>query len=521
MMKYFLLAASIFSLTFANDSSGTYLSLKYEEPQLPQETEGTKIDLSEEDVAALRQWVDTAKYGLDKIPDTIRYIKNSNEKRATLVREFKKIVKDSGNKENEMLMRYVLNRASVVNDMVGPNPSNLVLDSLLSFLLKSRELAVEFYVDDVKFLEALHGGSLNSENIELKPMAYFAQVYASEVFLLAKTFLNPQLEYSFSRAALGWLGNDLNSPRNLERALFSGDILQIKELLDTRYPDPTKVSQSNDKCLDLINSIKFEYREKLKKNLELQIAPALSRIKAKKEAEKLAKENAEKERLASLEAERRAMENAEKERLASLEAERRAMKNAEDERLARLEAEKRIERQKEEEKKKKSEEEKKVLHRQGFKVGKWAMTPNGGAIVLNVYSNDTISVSLDNGYSTKTSYKVSECGYETFTSGYRADSWAMTPNGGAKVVAAFSNQTIWVKLDNGYETKSAYQLSSKTGYEVSELKGFKPGKWAMTPNGRAKILAVFSNETIWVELDNGYSTKVKYEIENCGVEVDD
>ncbi len=266
----FVLSLCFFLPLSLTESRAAYLNSIFDNPQ-KQETEGTKVDLTEEDVVSLRQWVDTAKNGLDKIPDAIRYKKSPSEKRAILIREFKKIVKDSGNKENEMLMRYVLNRASVVNDMVGPSPTNVVHDSLLSFLIKSRDLAVKFYVDDVKFLEALHGGTLSSENVELKPMAYFAQAYAFEVFQLAKTFLNPQLEYSFSRAALGWLGNDLNSPRNLERALFSSDILQIKELLDTLYPDPAKVNQSNDKCLDLINSIKYEYREKLSKHIRSQI----------------------------------------------------------------------------------------------------------------------------------------------------------------------------------------------------------------------------------------------------------
>ena len=74
----------------------------------------------------------------------------------------------------------------------------------------------------------------------------------------AKTLLDPSLEYLVTRTALGYLANDLNSPRNMARVLFANDIVRLQRLL-TRNVSVS--DHDTAPMIKLIRQMKWEYRE--------------------------------------------------------------------------------------------------------------------------------------------------------------------------------------------------------------------------------------------------------------------
>jgi hypothetical protein len=271
--------------------------------------EGTTVILSPSEIADLKQWVDNAKQDLLLLQDDVR--RGSLEKRRhDIVREFEVIVGRSSPKENELLMRYTLNRALEIDELVGSNPAPSELQSLVAFLDSSIDLSKSFYTDDQKYLEAIGRG----EAPQLQtPMALFAYQYAETLLQFSRTFLRPSLEYQITFKALGWLANDLNSPRNLLRIQFSESITRIARL-QAKFPQmPVGSDQS---VLQSIRDFKWEYRERVLKHissLNFEIKDALVRAEKKRqEDDRLARLNEEerKRELSRTEAEKQqALEN--------------------------------------------------------------------------------------------------------------------------------------------------------------------------------------------------------------------
>ncbi len=264
--------------------------------------EGTKVTLSPGEVADLRQWVENAKHELGILEDETRRGR-LEQRRERYVREFAAIVSRSASKENELLMRYVLNRALFVDELIGRDPAPSELQSLVAFLDSTIDLAKKFYADDQRYLDAIGRGQ--SANFET-PMPVFAYRYADLILRFSRTFIRPAFEYQITFAALGWLANDLNSPRNLDRIRFSEAITRISRL-QSRFPEiPTGADSSQ---LEAIREFKWEYRERVLKHLVDTVAEI-------KEAEALARRIAEEEkRLAQLSLEEQAKERERQERI--------------------------------------------------------------------------------------------------------------------------------------------------------------------------------------------------------------
>ncbi len=236
--------------------------------------EGTQVELSEADVAGLRKWIDNAQTSLNALTNKVRG-ERSSEQRKTFVDTFKSIVDASGKKENELLMRYVLNRALYVDNIVGTNPGSTDVDVLLSFFEKSVEMALAHYVDDAEYLKTV----LSVQPEELRPMHDFALAYMLVAEEHAKRFLNPQSEYRVRRASLGWLSADLNSSRCMNTALFSEEILYIQDLVKNTY----KENVSSTEVLGLIQQIKADFHRNILPKLEEKVSSL--RPKSQKETD--------------------------------------------------------------------------------------------------------------------------------------------------------------------------------------------------------------------------------------------
>src|SRR3989344_3067352 len=230
------------------------------------EREGTKIELSAAEVADLKVWVDNARTSLQYLTDQVRYF-SLEEKRSAIKREFERIVGQSARKENELYVRYVLNRALDIdekilfNSQVNPNPTSLELEMTVALFMKSIQMVLTLYTDDKAYLEAVGQGAAPKQE---KHMAVFGLEYAELFINDAKTLLNPTLEYLVTRTALGYLANDLNSSRNLDRALFANEVVRLQQLLSVFGPYPPFEDQ---KIIQSIRRFKFEYRERVRTKL--------------------------------------------------------------------------------------------------------------------------------------------------------------------------------------------------------------------------------------------------------------
>ena len=230
------------------------------------EREGTKVELSAAEVADLKFWVDNARTSLQYLSDQVKYL-SLEEKRSAIKREFERIVGQSARKENELYVRYVLNRALDIdekilfNSQVNPNPTSLELEMTVALFMKSIQMVLTLYTDDKAYLEAVGQGAAPKQE---KHMAVFGLEYAELLINDAKTLLNPTLEYLVTRTALGYLANDLNSSRNLDRALFANEVVRLQQLLSVFGPYPPFEDQ---KIIQSIRRFKFEYRERVRTKL--------------------------------------------------------------------------------------------------------------------------------------------------------------------------------------------------------------------------------------------------------------
>ncbi len=241
MVKFFLLLSLISTQVFST-------------VEIPRE--GTQTLLSPSEVADLRQWIENAKNDLAALEDETR-LGNLEDRRRRITQEFEAIVSRSAKKENELLTRYTLNRSLEIDELLGADPAPSELQSLVAFLDSTLRLAKGFYTDDQKYLEAMGRG----DKPELQtPMPVFAYQYAEMILAFSRTFIRPELEYSVTFKALGWLANDLNSSRNLDRVQYADSILRIERL-------QKKFSENNsaeiETVLNNIRLFKWEYRERI------------------------------------------------------------------------------------------------------------------------------------------------------------------------------------------------------------------------------------------------------------------
>ncbi len=283
--------------------------------------EGTQVVLSPEEVRDLRQWVENAKVELEALEDDTRR-GNLEDRRRKIVREFEAIVSRSAKKENELLMRYALNRALEIDELVGSTPAPSELQSMVAFLDATMRLAKGFYADDQKYLEAIG----RNETFQLqKPMTVFAYEYTEMILSFSRTFLRPEREYVVTYYALGWLGNDLNSSRNLDRIRYAEVITRISRIQSQFPSDP---EGSVFEIQKMIRDLKWQYRERAVKQI-LEISEELRRHREEIERKRIEEERrrlaeiAERERLARLSEAERRREEEEKARMAQLDQELR------------------------------------------------------------------------------------------------------------------------------------------------------------------------------------------------------
>lgn len=183
--------------------------------------EGTQRDLTAAQIADLLPWAKDSKVFLSDLLDSLHNI-SSQDKVDRMVEGIKQVVGESAPKNSELLMRYSLNRALAVNDIIKKEmDSNQVgtIDAQIRVLTTSIKLAIKYYDADMLTL---------SQKAPIQFITYGLD-YFSFLSELNKSIFDASAQYSIQRTSLEWLQWDLY--RDLNNASYAPQIVKINNNL--------------------------------------------------------------------------------------------------------------------------------------------------------------------------------------------------------------------------------------------------------------------------------------------------
>lgn len=187
--------------------------------------EGIQRDLTSDQVAQLIPWAKNSKLELKELLESVKQL-NTEDKIEKLVIGIESIIEKSAQKNSELLMRYVLNRALVINKELSEEMDSLVVGSMdvkLRVLSTSITMALDYSDDDVT--------TLNTNN-KIR-YAMFGKVYYSFLYELNKSIFDASAQYKILKTALEWYQWDLY--RDLDNNVYAAYIVKINNILK-QYP---------------------------------------------------------------------------------------------------------------------------------------------------------------------------------------------------------------------------------------------------------------------------------------------
>jgi hypothetical protein len=217
--------------------------------------EGTQRQLSAEQIAELLPWAKNSKILLVDLLDSVESLP-TNLKLEQLTEGIKQGVVESAPKQSELIMRYSLNRALVINDILNKETDPTAvgsMDARLRVLMASIKFALKYYDADVAAL---------SSKAAL-PFATFGIEYFSFLSELNKSIFDASAQYNIQKTALEFLQWDLY--RDLNNAKYAPQIVKINTSLK-KYP-----------ASNISDSAAISYIRQMKKTAQqLQLLPANS-----------------------------------------------------------------------------------------------------------------------------------------------------------------------------------------------------------------------------------------------------
>lgn len=204
--------------------------------------EGVQRELSDEQIAEISPWANDSKVYLIDLKDSLDGL-SSADKLQRLVDGIKSIVGESSPKNSELFMRYILNRALVLNDLLGKEISAKqfgLKDIKLRVLLSSIDLAVKYYNVDMQVL---------SKKTKA-PFVSFGVSYYYFLNSINNSILDASAQYAIAKTSLEWLQWDLY--RDLNNKKYASQIVKINNSLKTL---PATVS-TDKQALILVRQMK-------------------------------------------------------------------------------------------------------------------------------------------------------------------------------------------------------------------------------------------------------------------------
>ncbi|MBP9682821.1 MAG: hypothetical protein KBD76_15565 [Bacteriovorax sp.] len=234
-------------------------ALKAEDISLPIITrpaalnEGIETKLSPSQIAELTPWAKDSKAYLYDLLESAEGL-SSYEKLDRLIMGIKSVVGESAPKNSELLMRYILNRGLVVDEILNKEADiNEIgaVDTHLRVLATTIKMAIKYYETDMKVL---------NQKTEM-PFAKFGVDYFHTLIELNKSIYDASAQYSIERTALEWfqwdLYRDLNNKENAAVILKINNYL--KNFPTTKISDKQSLSHLRQmkKLIESLDKIKI------------------------------------------------------------------------------------------------------------------------------------------------------------------------------------------------------------------------------------------------------------------------
>lgn len=192
---------------------------KIESPSALQE--GTQRELSAAQIAELLPWAKDSKIFLIDLLDNAQSLP-MEQRIDRLVDGIKSVVVESAPKQSELIMRYALNRALVLNDILTAETTEGTVgtsDAKARVLTASIKLALKYYDSDMA----------NLAKKSTLPYAAFGIEYFNFLNELNKSIFDASAQYNIQRTALEFLQWDLY--RDLNNATYAPQIIKINNAL--------------------------------------------------------------------------------------------------------------------------------------------------------------------------------------------------------------------------------------------------------------------------------------------------
>ncbi|MEA9356915.1 hypothetical protein SHI21_11890 [Bacteriovorax sp. PP10] len=183
--------------------------------------EGTQRELTANQIAELLPWAKNSKVFLNELLNSVQGL-SSVDKLERFEDGIKSVVVESAPKNSELLMRYILNRALVVNDLLKSEinaDQTGAVDTKLRVLTSSIKMAIDYYDTDIETLK-------KKSNV---PFINFGIQYFNFLSELNKSIFDASASYYIQRTALEWLQWDLY--RDLNNQTMAPQIVKINNAL--------------------------------------------------------------------------------------------------------------------------------------------------------------------------------------------------------------------------------------------------------------------------------------------------
>ena len=164
--------------------------------------EGTQRVLSPDQIAELLPWAKDSKLfltdalnDLDSIPMSLKVER--------LLQSIKQVVQDSGSKNSELFMRYILNRGLAVNDILSKEVDMDAIGSIdaqFRILRQTVEMAIKYYDIDMTIISKKGAA----------PFKDFGVEYFNFLTNLNNSIFDASAQYNIQRTALEFLQWDLS-----------------------------------------------------------------------------------------------------------------------------------------------------------------------------------------------------------------------------------------------------------------------------------------------------------------------
>jgi cell division protein FtsL len=195
--------------------------------------EGTQRDLSPAQIAELLPWAKDSKSMLSDLLENIQGL-GMTDKVSRMVDGIQQVVGESAPKNSELFMRYVLNRALVLNDMLD---KEIDADAVGAIDVKSRVLVLSIKMA-IKYYD-IDSAKLADQKV-VSPFASFGKEYFYFLKELNKSIFDASAQYKIERISLEWLQWDLY--RDLNNTSYASTIIKINNAL--RIFPSTKLTDS-------------------------------------------------------------------------------------------------------------------------------------------------------------------------------------------------------------------------------------------------------------------------------------